>query len=285
METAVGRRMALVGLGCGVLIVLGEAMYGPVSVHAAASTERVQSGDADYDPRDFSGIYIRRGGNRGFGPPDSYPPLTPEGEAVISPRTPTPGYNRHPLIKPTEDPAATNDPAFTCNPKGFPRILLDTAHDFHEVLMLPDRMLQVWQEARVMRELWLDGREVPTPENLDNMGPAWYGHSVGHWDGDTLVVTTVGLDERAWLDQYGFPISFEARIEERYRKVDADTIELDMRLEDPKYYTRPWVSDTKMWKKEPRENVTWFGWYGLFSGLGELLCAPMNASPVNPYGG
>jgi hypothetical protein len=269
----------------GTSLVLCATLLGSVFAGIAPVAEPEQTPTGEFDPRDFSGIYIRRGGNRGFGPADSNPPLTPEGEAVISARIPSPGYNRHPLVQEIDDQAFSNDPSFACNPKGFPRILLDTAHDFHEVIMLPDRILQVWQEARVMREFWLDGRALPDSETLDNLGPAWYGHSVAGWEGDTLVVNTVGLDDRAWLDQYGFPISFEARIEERYRKVDPETIELQLTLNDPKYYTRPWVSDIKIWKKEPRENVTWFGWYGLFSGLGELLCAPMNATPLNPRGG
>jgi hypothetical protein len=238
-----------------------------------------------FDPKDFSGIYIRRGGNRGFGPPPTMPPLTPAGEALMRERIPSPGYNRHPLTKKIEYQEESNDPAFACNPKGFPRILLDTAHDFHEVLVLPDRILQMWQEARVPREIWLDGRAVPSGDNLVNIGPAWYGHSVGRWEGNELVVTTVGLDDRAWVDQYGFPKSFEAVIEERYRKTDANTIELRLTLTDPKYYTKPWVSDVKIWKKEPRENVTWFGWYGIYSGLGDLLCAPQNSNPINPLGG
>jgi len=238
-----------------------------------------------FDAHDYSGIYIRRGGDRGFGPPGSYPPLTPAGENVIKTRVPTAGYNRHPLTKKIQYDEDSNDPAFACNPKGFPRILVDVANDYYENIVLPDRILQIWQEARVPRELWLDGREIPSTENLENLGPTWYGHSVAKWEGDELVVNTVGLDERAWLDQYAFPKSFEARIEERYRKTDADTITLKMTLFDPKFYTKPWVSDVKMWKKEPRKNVTYFGWYGLFSGLGELLCAPMNANPVNKRGG
>jgi hypothetical protein len=238
-----------------------------------------------FDPRDFAGIYIRRGGNRGFGPTQSIPPLTAAGEEIMKMRIPSPGYNRHALTKKIDYQEESNDPAFACNPKGFPRIVLDTAHDYHEVIMLPDRILQMWQEARVPREFWLDGRKLPAPEDLVNLGPAWYGHSVARWEGDELVVQTVGLDDRAWLDQYGYPKSFDARIEERYKKTDANTIELRLTLNDPKYYTRPWVSDVKIWKKEPRQNLTWFGWYGLYSGLGELLCAPQNASPVNKRGG
>jgi hypothetical protein len=248
----------------------------PVQGQAGASQQ--------FNPRDFSGIYIRRGGDRGFGPPASIPPLTAAGEAVIK-NVISPGRSRHPLVRNVGDPADSNDPAFSCNPKGFPRIVLDTAHDFHEVIMLPNRMLQLWQEERRPREIWIDGRTVPAGENLDNLGPAWYGHSVGRWEGDTLVVTSVGMDDRAWLDSFGFPKSFEAVVEERYRKVDADTLELRLTLNDPAYYTRPWISDVKIWKKEPRQNVTFFGWYGLFSGAGELICAPYNSSPVNKRGG
>ncbi len=275
-------RSVAVGGACFVLCAMLCGVVWAAGAVTGAEPEQVAG---EFDPRDFSGIYIRRGGNRGFGPPASMPPLTAEAEAVMRMRIPSPGYNRHPLSREIDDQALSNDPTFACNPKGFPRILLDTAHDFHEVMMLPDRVLQVWQEARAMREFWLDGRELPSGEDLENLGPAWYGHSVGEWEGDTLVVNTVGFDDREWLDQYGFPISFEARIEERYNKVDAETIELGLTLYDPAHYSRPWVSDTKMWKKEPRENVTWFGWYGLFSGLGELLCAPQNSNALNPRGG
>jgi len=276
------------------LIILMVAFVSVLSFSLATLTEaRPQQAKAQagagakqpYDAHDLSGIYIRRGGDRGFGPPASIPPLTPEGEAVLKTRVPTAGYNRSPLTKKIQYDEDSNDPAFACNPKGFPRILVDVANDYHEYIMLPDRILQIWQEARVPREFWMDGRQLPSGENLDNLGPTWYGHSVASWQGDELVVNTVGLDDRAWMDQYGFPRSFEARIEERYKKTDANTIELRMTLFDPKFYTRPWVSDVKMWKKEPREKMTYFGWYGMFSGLGELLCAPMNANPVNKHGG
>jgi hypothetical protein len=211
------------------------------------------------------------------------PALTPEGEAVMAPRVPA--RSRNPNVKAAVLPENSDDPAMACNPKGFPRILLDTAHDWHEVIQTNERILQLWQEERRPREIWTDGRAVPSGENLDNIGPSWYGHSVGRWEGNTLVVTTVGLDERAWLDLFGYPKSADARVEERYTRVDADTIQVQLTLFDPRYYTTPWVSDTKIWKKEPRERVTFFGWYGLFSGLGELICAPANANPVNKKGG
>jgi hypothetical protein len=87
------------------------------------------------------------------------------------------------------------------------------------------------------------------------------------------------------VDLFGFPKSAKARVVERYRRTDASTLTLQLTLFDADYYTEPWVSDIKTWKKQPREKTTWFGWYGLFSGAGELVCAPMNASAVNKHGG
>ena len=122
----------------------------------------------------------------------------------------------------------------------------------------------------------MDGRKVPAGENLANLGPAWYGHTAGQWEGNTLVMNTVGLDDRAWIDIFGFPKSTEARIEERYTRTGPDTIELRMTLYDPKFYKTPWVSDVKTFTRVKREDTTFFGWYGLFSGIVEGICAPMN---------
>jgi hypothetical protein len=167
-----------------------------------------------------------------------------------------------------------NDPAHKCNPNGFPRLLLDP--EPVEFVQTPGRLLQLFQWERTLRELWMDGRKVPSGENLDNLGPAWYGHTAGGWEGNTLVMTTVGLDDRAWIDIFGFPKSTEARFEERYTRTGPDTIELRMTMSDPKFYKAPWVSDVKTFKRVKRENTTFFGWYGLFSGLTEGICAPMN---------
>jgi hypothetical protein len=253
------------------------ASFACVSMMAAAPAAQQK-----VNPRDLTGIWLRSGGDRSISP--KAPPLTAEGEARMAKNIPV--RSRNPRTPSAANPAESNDPAFACNPKGFPRILVDIAHDFHEMIDTRNgRLLQLWQEERRPREIWLDGRPVPSGENLDNLGPSWYGHSVGRWEGNTLVVTTVGLDDRAWIDVFGYPKSAEARIEERYRRVDADTMEVRLTLFDPKYYTQPWVSDAKIFKRQPREKVTFSGWYGLFSGVGELICAPMNANPISIKGG
>jgi hypothetical protein len=241
--------------------------------------------DPTYNARDFSGIWFRVGGARGHGPEGTHPTMTPEGIERMKTYRPTRTYL--PDIAPAvANYADTNYPAAMCNPKGFPAIVVDDNHDHHEVIMLPDRILQIWQEERMPREIWMDGREVPSGDNYLNLGPSWLGMSVGNWEGNTLVVETVGLDDRAWLDTFAFPKSDEARMIERYTRTDAETLELEQILYDPKYYTAPWVTDIKVWKKEARNArpVNNFGWYGLFpGGLNDLLCAPMNA--FGAYGG
>ena len=95
-------------------------------------------------------------------------------------------------------------------------------------------------------------------------------------EASAVSVASVGVDDRAWIDIFGFPKSSEARFEERYTRTGPDTIELRLTMTDPKYYKAPWVSDVKVFKRVKREATTYFGWYGLFSGITEGACAPMN---------
>jgi hypothetical protein len=253
------------------MLLATAAVVAAISGSPAAQTQ--------FDPRDLSGIWTISG-HRSISA--NVPPMTPEGEARLNANKPTRGRflgeplnGEHPgFVRAVRVPADGNDPAHKCNPNGFPRLLLDP--EPVEFVQTPGRLLQLFQWERTLRELWMDGRAVPSGENLDNLGPAWYGHTAGGWEGNTLVMNTVGLDDRAWIDIYGFPKSTEARIEERYTRTGPDTIELRMTLHDPKLYKAPWVSDVKKFTRIKREATTFFGWYGLFSGLTEGICAPMN---------
>lgn len=234
---------------------------------------------AQFDPRDLSGIWEIHG-HRSISA--NVPPMTPEGEARLNANKPTRGRflgeplnGDHPgFVRAVPIPSEGNDPAHKCNPNGFPRLLLDP--EPVEFVHTAGRLLQLFQWERTLRELWMDGRAVPSGENLENLGPAWYGHTAGGWDGNTLVMNTVGLDDRAWIDIFGFPKSTEARIEERYTRTGPDTIELRMTMYDAKFYKEPWVSDVKRFTRVKREDTTFFGWYGLFAGVTEGICAPMN---------
>jgi hypothetical protein len=127
----------------------------------------------------------------------------------------------------------------------------------------------------VWRTIYVDGRKVPDDIAA---GPYWYGYSVGHWENDTLVVTTMALDGRAWLDEWGTPFSDDARIEERWRRVAADKLELRITMRDPATYARTWTS-------VPIE-------YKLQKGVepGEIIFSPIdekafNDAIRNPAGG
>jgi hypothetical protein len=250
---------------------------GPGLAQERATTAATQG---TFDPRDLSGFWEVTKGHRSLSA--DVPPMTPAGEARLNANKPTRGRflgeplnGEHPgFVRAVRLPADGNDPTHQCNPNGFPRIVLDP--EPVEFIQLNNRWLQLFQWERALRELWTDGRAVPEGDNLDSLGPAWYGHSVGEWHGDTFVVTTVGLDDRAWMDIFGFPKSVDARFEERYRRTGVDTIELQITLFDPTFYSATWVSDTKTFTRIPREELTFFGWTGLFSGITEASCAPMN---------
>jgi len=226
-----------------------------------ATLAQAPIGQRKFDPRDLSGFWLRNTVR-----PKEHPPLTPAGAAAMQGRIPD---------FQARVPSDSNDPMYKCNPQGFPRLVWEENEPI-EIIMLTDRVLQLFQWERTLRELWLDGRELPSGENLENLGPAWYGHSVGRWEGDTLVVNTTGVDERAWLDEYGNPKSFDARYEERYRRIDADAIEGQLTIYDPKNFTAPWTHPKSTFKRMAPKDVTFFGWKGLFSGVTDAICAPLN---------
>jgi hypothetical protein len=136
-----------------------------------------------------------------------------------------------------------------------------------EMTVLPDRTLQQFEWGYGLRTIWTDGRQPLMDPDL----PRWWGYSAGRWDGDTFVVTTTGVDERTWIDHYGYPHSVDMILEERYRRTAYDVLELSMTITDPKVYTRPWVSENKKFRKLPKDAIkTVDGWTGLM----EDLCAP-----------
>ena len=86
------------------------------------------------------------------------------------------------------------------------------------------------------RQIFLDGR--PFPEDPT---PTWNGYSVGSWEGDTLVVRTIGFRDDLWLDMIGSPMSAAAKMTERVRRPNFGTLEIEVSVDDPRVYTRPWT--------------------------------------------
>jgi len=154
--------------------------------------------------------------------------------------------------------AESNDPMKFCDPLGFPR---DMLYQTRGIAFAPmaDRMLQLSQFNRVWREIWTDGRELPKnvgARSADAPDPRWYGYSVGRWDGDyTFVVDTVGSDDRSWLDTAGHPHSIDMRVQERYTRLDRNTLEMTITIDDPKAYTKPFVITTSRFKWIPKQEL------------------------------
>ena len=130
-----------------------------------------------------------------------------------------------------------NDPFTTCDPIGFPRINLFNLRGV-QIVQTPRQVLILYQNTRTWRNIWTDGRELPT----EITEPRWFGYSVGRWvDPTTLVVTTIGLDESTWIDNTGRPHSYQLSVEEIFHRVDEFNIDLTVTITDPKRYTKPWV--------------------------------------------
>jgi hypothetical protein len=150
-----------------------------------------------------------------------------------------------------------NDPMGRCEPLGLVRNLVAeivAPHATFEIVQTPTRILQFFEYRHDWREIWLDGRELPAS---DELYPKWNGFSVGRFEGDELVVESAGFDARSWLDKLGYPHSEEMRVEERYRRVDAETLELVVTVTDPAFYTEPWRSDVKRFRANRGKSKRW----------------------------
>jgi hypothetical protein len=186
----------------------------------------------------------------------------PDGGPVVVPFTPL-GQKFFDAATATN---SKDDPEGFCLPPGVPRMMYTPYPT--EIFQLPNRIVFVFEgAAHVWRNIWLDGREQPKDPN-----PDYLGYSVGKWEGDTLVVTTVGFDDRAWVDAYGYPISEKAVLEERYSRPTRNRLRLDMTLTDPTLYTRPWHSSTKVWGLIPKKDAEVAGW----AGIVEDRCVPQD---------
>ena len=172
-------------------------------------------------------------------------------------------------IKPGNGPRAVteefiNDPlSIMCDPAGFPRVVM---YEFRpvQIVQTPNQIMILYMFGKAWRVIWTDGRELPK-----NPEPRWYGYSVGRWEDDyTLVVQSVGMDDRTWLDNAGNPHSDNMRVEERYHRLDRDTLEVTVTIDDPTAYTKPWTAYEKLpLKLMPAD-----------TDMREMICSPTEAA-------
>ena len=126
------------------------------------------------------------------------------------------------------------DPGAWCLAPGVPRIM-KAPYPF-EVFQRDNRVDLLHEYQHIVRRIWTDGRG--HPQNLD---PTWMGHSIGKYEGDTLVVDTVGLNDRTWLDPSGAPHSEQLHVIERFMRVSPSRLNVEITIDDPKTYTRTWT--------------------------------------------
>jgi hypothetical protein len=180
----------------------------------------------------------------------SEPVFTPAGKAAFDRNVPSYGLR-------ITAPKDGNDPQGNCDPWGVPRLLngqVAGPHAGWSVLQTADKFIQFSGWHHHYREVWIDGRPLPP---LDEAEPRWNGYSVGRWEGSIFVVDSLGFDPRTWLDHNGYPHTDQMRLQERYRLIDSETLELRMTITDPEYYAKPFESDVKLFRRDRENEKEW----------------------------
>ena len=168
-----------------------------------------------------------------------------------------------PPTGPFAEPHRTTDPwTIYCEPNGPVRVYAHPGRT--EFVQLPDRVLMLHEIMQQFRIVRLNSTHPP----LEDLDPSWWGDSIGWYEnGDTLVIDTIGTNGRAWLSQQGHPSTEKLHLIERYRRVDAKTLDFDVTVDDPGAYTKPFSSRRSLrlstvpfmqspWNCSVRDNMT-----------------------------
>jgi hypothetical protein len=143
------------------------------------------------------------------------------------------------LLKQREQNYRNDTDGINCLPPG-PKAGIGVGNLPFRIIQTPGLIALLYEYQTIYRQIFTDGRALPTDPN-----PTWMGYSTGRWEGDTLVVTTVGYNDRTSLDLAGHPHTEALRVTERYRRVDYGHIDLQVTFDDPKAYKRPWTQAVK----------------------------------------
>jgi hypothetical protein len=127
-----------------------------------------------------------------------------------------------------------DDPVSRCLPGGV--VKLHTTPQLRKIVQLPGLVITLNEMDATFRQIFTDGRPLPEVDIT-----SFKGYSSGRWEGDTLVVQTSGFPDGIWLDRSGNPLTDAARITERIRRVSFGRMEIEVTIDDPKAYTRPWT--------------------------------------------
>src|SRR5712691_4739866 len=193
------------------------AMTLPLPAQSLPSQPGGANGPAAPTP-DLSGVW--NGGGpigdiaEGLAPGETIP-ILPEAERILKARQ------------------SKDDPEANCLPTGVPRI----APYPWRIVQTPTHIFFLFEgNIHSYRQIFLNQSKHPVDPD-----PTWYGHSIGHWDGDTLVVDTIGFNDKFWFDFKGHPHTEQLHVVERYRRPDFDRLDYEITIEDPGAYTKPFT--------------------------------------------
>jgi len=133
------------------------------------------------------------------------------------------------------------EPDANCLPQGVPKVLVAPAP--WRIVQAPDRVFFIHEAFNLWWQAFMDGREfVPSPD----VTPTWHGYSTGKWEGDTLVVDSRGFNGKVWLDQLGKPSTEALHVTTRFRRRDFGHMNIQITIDDPEAYTKPWTVDVEV---------------------------------------
>ena len=200
------------------------------------------SGVGAQTPPDLSGVWAPYRAGRGADPKLNPPPPTP---IVLKPQYAKPYEARRAIedeaVKRGE-PLAT--PAVSCVPYGFPRMMAVASYPA-EIIQRPSQITMVTEAFSEVRRIFMNQPQLP----IDEVPPGYYGHSVGKWEGDTLVVDTRGFNDQTWFDRAGNFHSDALHVVERFTPRSPETLTYDVTIEDPNVFTRPWKMSMPLYRR------------------------------------
>ena len=176
-------------------------------------------------------------------------PLTPWGRDIYNARIANNGKDH---------------PGVSCLPSGIPE--KDNIPDGLKLVQTEDLTLLLHESRTIYRQIFTDGRPLPKDPQ-----PTWMGYSIGHWDKDTFVVETIGQNGKTWLDMRGLPGTETLRVTERFSRPKIGHMDIEVTIEDPKAYSKPWTVKLA-WRLLPDAELI------------ESICEENNRDPAHMVG-
>ncbi len=183
---------------------------------ASAVPQGAKTSDSD-ETRNLSGVWFTQGKVRANFSFEGGAPFLPWGEERVKA-----GPQKDTLV-------------VLCIPPGVPRVWTEP-YPF-EIITLPERVLIIYEYQHLIRQIYTDGRDHPK-----DLTPTYMGNSVGKWEGNTLVVDTIGFNDKTWIDGTKHPHSDALHVVERIQRVGHEILKVDITIDDPKTYVKPWMA-------------------------------------------